>query len=204
VDLFVREYPGQHFLEWNWQNAGHGESCGYDFDGILCRDFTPEECRTEASYRSAMATISPLYLPRRRRVPLIVTARHVAYEPETRAWLDRHGVAVDRLVMRDRGGPGDHGHDPDAVARWKARHYREGRCTLFAESDPVQAEIIARESGKSVLCPAAGRAIPGTALERAKACPDRGCKTGCAHAICRRFHREVHLTNDCVPCIESR
>lgn len=207
VDLFVSVYHGKHYLEWNWQNAGHGEACGYDFDGILCRDFTLEECATRESYRAAMASIEPLYLPRRSRVALIATARHASYEADTRAWLDRHGVRVDRLVMRTWGTADDHGHPLDQVARFKAEAYTSTDCRLFAESDPAQAAAIAQLARRPVLCPAAGRVFPGrpdvatarAEYRAAKDCEFRGCTTGCHHAVCNRDHREVHIS-ECIEC----
>ena len=40
---------------------------------------------------------------------------------------------------------------------WKAEIARSAPITIFAESDPYQAEIINRVSGKAVICPAAGK-----------------------------------------------
>ena len=207
VDLFLRSYPGPHFLEWNWANAGHGERCGLDFDGILCRDFTSEECRSVDAYREAMLAIPPLYLPRRAPVPFVATARHESFRAETQAWLDRHEVNVQRLVMRAWGRPDDHAHDPHQVARWKSEFYAASTARLFAESDPDQAREIARRARKPVLCPAAGRVFPGPTqaetnalMQRVHQCPDRGCKTGCQHALCRRFQSEVHVSR-CLACV---
>lgn len=161
IDLCSAVYPGLHFLSWNWASAGHGAACAFDHDGILCRDFTPEECRDEASYRAAMATIEPLHLPRRRPVPLVVTARPESCRDLTEAWLDRWGVRVDKLVMWD-GEP----HPPaEQIAPWKARHYAASSCAIFAESDPYQAERINALTGKPVLCPQAGRVFPPRAVE---------------------------------------
>jgi len=149
VDLFVRSYPGPHYLAWNWYNAGHGSACGYDFDGILCRDDDPQN--------------RPLYLPRRTPIPLIVTGRHESARGITQAWLDEWGVRCDRLVMRDFGDPRDY----TGVGEWKGAVYRDSACVLFAESDPGQAQAIARVSGKAVLCPKLGRVIPPRPFETA-------------------------------------
>jgi adenine/guanine phosphoribosyltransferase-like PRPP-binding protein len=159
VDLYARAYPGLHYLEWNWPNAGHGTACAFDFDGILCRDFTAEEVSTEDRYRSTMVTIEPLFLPRRAGIPLIVTARPESTRELTLAWLARHGVRVDRLIMRDwEWNPATDWNA--SVGEWKARHYAASHLRLFAESDPDQARIIAEKSGKAVLCPSLGRVIP--------------------------------------------
>ena len=164
VDLCASVLDGPHYLEWNWQNAGHGRSCAYDFDGILCRDFTHAECIDEETYTRTMETIEPLYLPRRKPVPLIVTARHETYRRITEAWLAKWGVECEKLVMRDFGHPVFSCHSSD-VAAWKAKHYNDSKCVLFAESDPYPARLIAAASHKPVLGPTMGRVIQGEQVE---------------------------------------
>lgn len=197
VDYCAAILPGPHYLAWNWQNAGHGQGCVYDFDGILCRDCRPEEDDDGPRYREFLANAEPLYLPRRTCIHTIATARHVKYQVETRAWMERFRVTVEHLVMRDWD------IDPsrnwaEQVGGWKAEHYRRSGQPLFAESCPEQAAVIARVSGKPVLCPAAEKVfrppgptlaevISGRARIRAmvEACPHRGevYSEGCA---CRR------------------
>ncbi len=160
VDLYAAVYPGSHYLDWNWPNAGHGASCAYDFDGILCPDFTPAECLDMETYRAAMAAKPTRYLPRRTVVPLIATGRPEACRDVTEAWLTRWGVRWDRLVM----WPGEPHPAAADVAPWKAAHYAGSDCALFAESDPEQATIIHRITGRTVLCPALGRVLPGRDL----------------------------------------
>lgn len=159
VDRLAAVYPGKHFLAWNWANAGHGEAMAFDFDGILCEDCRPEDDDDGPRYRAFLETAGPVDLPRRRPVHTIVTARHARYEAETRAWLARWGVAVEHLVMRDWPiDPGMPWHEQ--VGRWKAWHFRRGGLPLFAESCPLQAGVINRQTGKAVLCPPAGRVFP--------------------------------------------
>lgn len=169
IDLCAATYPGSHFLAWNWTNSGAGSACGYDVDGLLCRDFTPEECRSEASYLAAMAAMpaSP-YLPRRRPIPMICTARPESARSVTLGWLARWGASVENLWM----WPGDPHPRAEDVASWKAMHYKASGCVLFAESEPAQAEIIVRESGKPVLCPILERVLrpakPARQIDRTK------------------------------------
>lgn len=155
VDLAVYELGGSHYLEWNWVNAGHGLGCAFDFDGILCEECPAEDNDAGPRYARFLKEARPLYLPRRSQVPLVVTARHERYRPETVAWLDRHGISVARLVMRDWDCPDEEW--VQRVASWKGEHYVQSSLPLFAESEPAQAELIARTAGKPVLCPAAGR-----------------------------------------------
>jgi hypothetical protein len=197
VDLYHASYAGAHYLEWNWANAGHAERCAFDFDGIL----VPNGADT------------PLYVPRRFPVKLIATGRPESARAASEAWLRRWGVRWDRLEMR----PESIADDDESIARWKAGVYSSSSCTLFAESEGRQAEIIAELSGKAVLCPAMGRVIPAKAqLEPSatriplaeyrrreklvNACPDRGCKKGCQKTECKRHGRDVYLS-ECIACV---
>jgi hypothetical protein len=143
-----------HYLEWNfWQSVMiHGAAL--DFDGILCRDIEPGDDDDGARYLRAIREAVPWKLPRRHHIPLIVTARRAVWEEPTRQWLARHGVRVRRLVMypgtfRERNRPGE-------VIRYKAEHYGQSGLEMYVESEPGQAREIARQTGKPVLCPAAG------------------------------------------------
>ena len=154
-DYHVEVLPGAHYLEWNWANAIHAEYCGFDFDGILCRDCLPAENDDGPRYREFLRTATPLFLPRRASIPLIVTARHEHYREETREWLARHRITCDRLVMRRFAvQPRDW---IAAISEFKADAYREAGLQLFAESEPEQAARIHALTGMPVLCPAAGR-----------------------------------------------
>jgi hypothetical protein len=155
VDLAVYELGGPHYLEWNFVNAGHGLGCAFDFDGILCEECPVEDNDNGPRYARFLKEAKPLYLPRRSQVPLIVTARHERYRDETVAWLDRYGVSTANVIMRDWDCPDEEWIG--RVAAWKGEHYIRSNLHLFVESEPAQAELIARTAGKPVLCPAAGR-----------------------------------------------
>ena len=214
ADLFHASYPGLHYLEWNWSNAGHSVGCGYDWDGILSPDFAPEQCRDMDAYRSAMAAMPPLFLPRRAPIHTIVTGRPESCRDVSTEWLARWGVKVERLVM----WPGSPHPAAGDVAPWKAKHYAESDLTLFAESDPEQAAIISEITGKAVLCPAAGRVFPPRPKAAStgrvplaenlrlhalvNACPERGCREGCQKTRCNRDDRPVYLS-DCVACVSN-
>jgi hypothetical protein len=197
VDLFWAELAGAHFLEWNWQNAGHGEHCGFDFDGILCRDTTPGEMR--------LTDIPPLYLPRRLPVPLIASGRGEECREASQSWLTRHGVRWERLELRPAHVP----FEAHTIALWKADVFASSGCTLFAESDPIQARLINERTGKPVLCPELGQVLPPAPsvdvagdLAAVFACMHRAhCR--CSTVECRggkRHGRRVTLS-DCLSCL---
>jgi uncharacterized HAD superfamily protein len=130
-----------------------------DFDGVLCRDPDVPDADSGPAlekYRQWLVNAVPLHLPRRHPTRLIVTGRLERWRSETEAWLRKWGVTWERLVMHPattasaRNAAGD-------VAQMKAREYRASRCGFFLESDPAQAEVIHRLSGKPVICPPTGK-----------------------------------------------
>ena len=134
VDVYAALYAGLHYLEWNLFNCGHAETMATDLDGVLC---------DETSGR-------PLHVPHRRPVLAIVTGRSERVREPTVAWLERWGVKHKALIM----GPWDDLPNPKQIAAWKADWYKRLGATLFVESDPDQARMIAADTGLPVLCPA--------------------------------------------------
>jgi hypothetical protein len=130
-----------------------GVAC--DFDGILCEDPPPgiDEVADPAGYAAWLADARPLLLPRKNPVPLVVTFRRECHREATLAWCARWGVRVGQLVMHPSPEPL---RAFDAAAH-KGAAFRESGCALFVESDPAQAQAIARVAGKPVACPRAGR-----------------------------------------------
>lgn len=160
-DIWVRDLPWPHLLEWNLFNSIMVPAMATDFDGIICHDCRPDQDDDGPKYLDWMRNVQPLYLTRRLSIPLIVTARLEKYRQETHDWLNRWGVSVSRLVM----WPGESlaERNRSDVASWKAGHYRQFATQrqrvgppMFVESDPRQAQRIAQVSGQLVVCPAAG------------------------------------------------
>jgi hypothetical protein len=209
VDLAARIYPGLHYLAWNWPNAGHGLACAFDFDGILCLD--PPEGLDPGSeeYDRFILEAVPLYLPRRGPIPAIISARPERVRGLCLEWLERYGITAERLILRD--GPSSlEGWSEERIARWKAERFLEldPRPALFAESSPAQAGVIALETLRPVICPAAGRVVvarPEPAelaelLERRRRCgwlSREGCR-----CRCERLARPVDTWLDCRRCAE--
>lgn len=164
-DLWVRELPHPHLLEWNLFNSIFSPNTAVDFDGILCADCAPQDDDDGNRYRGFLLTATPKYMIRRTRIPLIVTARLEKWRPETEQWLAWHGMAADQIIMGPWGSLKER-HRID-IGDWKGRHYAEFlkrrhnlKPALFVESDPQQARRIAQVSGGIVVCPAAGKCFP--------------------------------------------
>jgi uncharacterized HAD superfamily protein len=156
LDFVGRDLPNPHYLEWNFFNSGFLATTAFDLDGIFCHDCPADADDDGPKYQEFIATAMPRYLPRRMKIPVVITARLEKYRQATLDWLSCNQVAVDRLVM----GPWDNLDDrnrPGEVSLLKAQEYAASSLFLFVESDPRQAPVIADLSGKPVLCPAAGR-----------------------------------------------
>lgn len=165
-DIWVRDLPWPHILEWNVFNSVLSPNCALDFDGILCDDCPPDMDDDGDRYIEFIRNARPKYLPRKCPVPLVVTARLEKYRSETEAWLRRHGVKVYNLVMHPAKTLKERRRDN--IAAFKASHYVKWLSTyrprprpaIFFESEDWQAREISRLSGRVAVCPAS-RAVYG-------------------------------------------
>ncbi|MDN2657907.1 phosphoribosyltransferase family protein [Cobetia sp. 14N.309.X.WAT.E.A4] len=150
VDLALVELEHPRAFQWNLFHHPALEDACVDIDGVLCLDPSPEDNDDGPRYRRFLLEATPLHLPTY-RVHSLVTNRLEKYRPETEAWLARHGVTYERLIMLDL---------PSKEARLKlgchashkAGYYRESGCRLFIESEVGQASSIAQMTGKPVYC----------------------------------------------------
>lgn len=145
VDLFHRRIAIPHYLEWNLFNSIYTPELGTDIDGILCRD--PDPPWNDCKYEKFLQNAPILQRPVRDVLPLIATGRRRRYRQHTEQWLASRGIRYERLVFPAT----DEEHANPGVL--KARAYIENRATIFVESEPEQAKLIAEISGKRVICP---------------------------------------------------
>jgi len=160
-DIWVRDLPWPHVLEWNLFNSVMTPHCAFDMDGVLCYDCPPGSDDDGANYAKFLAEATPKFYVR--KVPItVVTARLMKYERQTRDWFAQNGFNVQELVM----GPW-HNNQQRAqadVAKFKSdafkRFSQRGHAIkppMFVESDPGLAERIAQLSGGIVVCPTSER-----------------------------------------------
>ncbi len=150
VDLYGIAMPLPRVFEWNAMHHGIVEQACFDMDGLLCIDPIPEQNDDGARYREFLLNAPVRFTPTG-KIPHIVSARLEKYRPETEEWLRKNGVEYGELHLVDL---------PTAAERQRLRAhvphkagvYRKTNTDLFFESEPHQAEAIARESGKPVLC----------------------------------------------------
>lgn len=155
LDIYARLAPDPHLFEWNLFNCNQTSEFAFDFDGILCEDFDGID-NDDAEYLEFLKNARPKWLPRRRIIPLIVTARLEKYRDPTMEWLSRHGVRVKNLVMGSWNSASER-RLKFRAGEFKGKQYARSGCRLFIESDLKQAEQIFNVARRPVLCPTAGR-----------------------------------------------
>lgn len=151
VDLFFAAVPQPRMFEWNFMHHFLLGKCCVDFDGVLCRDPTPEQNDDGENYRDFILNAAPKFIPSQ-PVGWIVTARLKMYSEETLTWLRKYNVQFDSLVMLDSVSA-EQRRKFGLHAKFKAQVYAAfEEAILFIESDPHQAQEIARLCGKQVFC----------------------------------------------------
>jgi uncharacterized HAD superfamily protein len=150
VDYSFETVGIPRYFQWNIFNHSTLDKACFDIDGVLCVDPSHEQNDDGDKYRDFIQNAAPLYIPKA-KIGSLVTSRLEKYRPETEAWLKKHGVKYDKLVMLDL---------PDAKARQKANNhgghkaneYKNGYYNLFFESELHQALEINRITKKPVFC----------------------------------------------------
>ncbi|MFP4228273.1 MAG: hypothetical protein ACLFTE_05525 [Salinivenus sp.] len=151
LDLSYQALHMPYVFEWNLMHSWVIEHGCLDMDGVLCRDPKPHEDDDGPMYEQFLRKAEPYLLPTK-KIARIVTSRLEKYRAPTEAWLQRHGVQYEELIMMDSPSAAER----DAAGRhgiYKAEVYRSNkRYQLFIESEAEQARQIARWSGKPVFC----------------------------------------------------
>lgn len=151
VDLFFAVVPQPRMFEWNFMHHTLLKKCCLDFDGVLCHDPTPEQNDDGEKYRNFILNAAPKFIPSR-PIGYIVTARLKKYVEESAFWLQKHHVQFGSLIMLNLDSA-EQRRALNIHANFKANVYANIKdAVLFIESNPLQAQEIARLSGKQVYC----------------------------------------------------
>lgn len=149
VDIYTEVVESPRAFAWNiLHHPGVLDRACVDIDGVLCRDPLVDDNDDGPRYERFLRNACPLFLPAC-PVMAVVTSRLERYRSQTEAWLARHNVKYNHLVMLNsvdaatRRATGMH-------ATFKAAVYRELNAELFIESDYRQALEIANLSGRQV------------------------------------------------------
>jgi hypoxanthine phosphoribosyltransferase len=130
-----------HYFEWNYPNAPFSKNMGFDLDGTLCRDFTPEEDDDGRRYLKTLLRMKPSAIKPVKYPLRIITARLEKYRDPTMKWLEACGYKVESLVM----GPWENNEERAKVdmGAWKAEKFLELNLGDFVESSPGVAKRMA-------------------------------------------------------------
>ncbi len=150
VDIVMEAVPAPRMFQWNYMHHPLLARCCVDIDGVLCKDPTDAQNDDGPAYLDFLANAYALYVPTT-KIGRLVTSRLERYRRPTELWLASRGIEYGELIMldmpsaRERREAGVHGS-------FKASVYRSSDSILFIESERRQAETIARDAGKPVLC----------------------------------------------------
>lgn len=150
VDIYFDICPGPRVFEWNLLHHDLLEKCCVDIDGVLCKDPTEDDNDDGENYLRFLSSAETLFLPSA-TIGYLVTNRLEKYRPQTEAWLSKHNIRYNKLIMLDlpskdaRLNASNHGG-------FKASVYTKYDAWLFIESSNWQAQQIADKSGKPVYC----------------------------------------------------
>ncbi|MEM9785163.1 MAG: phosphoribosyltransferase [Pseudomonadota bacterium] len=147
---FVFEVVSQpRVFQWNFMHHDLLDRACVDIDGVLCPDPTPVENDDGARYETFLRETGTLHIPTR-RIGHLVTNRLEKYRAPTEAWLRAQGIEYGHLHMNDAATVTERRAQP--VGAFKAQIYRKIGGSLFIESEVDQAEAIAAQTGRPVLC----------------------------------------------------
>lgn len=149
-DVVFEVVPHPRMFQWNFMHHVFLEQCCVDIDGVLCLDPTEEENDDGPVYEKFLSEARPLLGPTR-KIGWLVTSRLEKYRKLTEAWLDKHKIKYDHLIMLDLPNKAER-QRLGAHGSFKADFYRKSNAILFIESEHEQALKIAKLSGKPVLC----------------------------------------------------
>lgn len=151
VDFYFEILNQPRIFEWNYLKSGFCKNWCFDIDGVLCLDPLEEENDDGEKYRNFLLNAKPLYLPKS-KVGAIATSRLEKYRKETETWLAKNHVQYDKLYMLNLPSKEER-IKQRAHTKTKIETYKnDSSLSLFIESNRNQAEIIAKETFKPVIC----------------------------------------------------
>ena len=149
VDMHFEIIGHNRVFEWNIYHRKLLEKSCVDIDGVLCIDPTSEQNDDGNKYINFLINAKPYILPSY-KIHSLVTSRLEKYRPETVAWLKKHNVKYDNLVMLDLPSKEER-QKRRAHATHKASYYNKNKdLIMFFESSKNQAVDIMKKTGKPV------------------------------------------------------
>jgi uncharacterized HAD superfamily protein/hypoxanthine phosphoribosyltransferase len=150
VDIVLEVVPHPRLFQWNIFHHDLLRKCCVDIDGVLCADPTDAENDDGEKYIRFLSEALPMHTPTK-KVGYLVTSRLEKYRRPTELWLERRGIAYDRLIMLDLPTMEER-QRLRAHGQFKGEVFKRSDALLFIESDRMQAALVSKISGKPALC----------------------------------------------------
>lgn len=150
VDFYFEVLSIPRAFEWNIMHHPILKEACLDFDGVLCED--PAEAQNDdgKKYIEFILNAKPLFLTKH-PVGIIVTSRLEKYRSQTEAWLEKHKIKYEDLIMLENYSAMERSR-LQIHGKFKGNFFSKSDKVLFIESNKKQAAEIATLSGKHVLC----------------------------------------------------
>lgn len=161
VDIAFEVLPLPRIFEWNFFHHTYLSRACIGVEGVLCPAPSEAERQSAADYAAFLDTAPALCRPTQTAACLLSTQPE-SCRPALEAWLARHAIACERLVMLDCAGRADRPGRPTA-AEIKGRFYRDAKEMLLVEEDPAHSAVIAQIAGKPVFCTASQEMVSPSA-----------------------------------------
>lgn len=151
LHYFGKICPQPRLFSWGFMNCDLLKIACVDMDGVLCVNPTNNQNDDGPRYRDFVINTPQIYRPLRKPIHSIVSSRMEKYRSLTEAWLLKHNVAYNNLVLTNYLSASERQKD-NRYAELKAEYYKSVNCGWFVESDSRQAKRIADLTGKPVIC----------------------------------------------------
>lgn len=153
-DYYGDVLPSPHLLEWNLFSSDallRGRAIdkslaggfGLDLDGLLCPNPSAADTASPEAFEKWARRAPPTHI-RGANMPLIVTARLSRYRDITQAWLNKWGMACDRLIMHPAASERERDGEFGGAAPWKAEQLRAHGVRWYVESNTAPAVALSR------------------------------------------------------------
>lgn len=154
IDIYFEHVLLPCVFEWNVLHHAVMKHACVDIDGVLCIDPSGIEDDDGHKYLYFLQNAKPFILPST-RVQALVTSRLEKYRPQTEAWLKKHDVEYESLIMLDLPTKEERIR-LKASGKHKANYYNKSDSQFFIESSVDQSIEICKLTGKLVYCTANG------------------------------------------------
>ena len=142
VDFAGEAVPVPRVFEWNFMHHGQLSVACMAVEGVLHRAPPADE-----DYERFLGRVEPLHLPTK-RVGWLVSRRPETFRASVEAWLAKHGVGYETLIMASAQAK----PTVDGDVQFKADAYRKTGARMFVEGGADEAASVARLSSRPVLC----------------------------------------------------